>query len=115
MIFGVAAPASVDQPAFSRMFRKDSSPLAPAACASSAKSGASCVQATSTSGSRSASWNAPTSLRHSSLWMVTGTFDFSAAASAFASSGIVRLQLQSLMVLSWSATRQAFWSGTSVT
>jgi len=65
-IFGVAARPSADQPAVSRMLTKRSSPDAPAASRSSVNSGASCVQATSSSGSPSASRNSPASLRQSS-------------------------------------------------
>ena len=46
-----------------------------------------------------AAWNAPASLRQSSWCTVSGSPDLSAAASAFASSASVWLQLQTLSVL----------------
>src|SRR5436190_10709088 len=67
--------------------------------ASSAKSAASCLHATTRSGSASAAWNAPASLRHSSRCTVIACFDLSAPERLFASSGIVPLQEQSLSVL----------------
>src|SRR5262249_6991632 len=70
-----------------------------ACSASSPKSVASCVQATITSESLSAAWNAPASLRQS--WSCTASAAplFSALASALASSAMVRLQLQTFSVL----------------
>src|SRR5687768_11339929 len=70
-----------------------------AAEASSANSGASCVQATIRSGSESEAWNAPASLRQSSRCTVMGAPVFSDSARRFASSAIVPLQEQSLSVL----------------
>src|SRR5688572_9742044 len=68
-------------------------------CAISVNSAATWVQATVTSSPLpSAAWNAPMSLRHSS-WCTASGSDFNAAASAFASSGMVRLQLQTLSIL----------------
>src|SRR3954466_4013209 len=83
------------------MFTKFSTALESAACASCEKSGASCVQATRTSASPSAPWKLAASLRHSSVCTVLGVPDFTAVASAAASSGIVLLQLQSFRVLCW--------------
>src|SRR6267378_6305670 len=100
-IFGVACPPSADQPAASRMLTKRSSDFESAASASSPKSGASCVQPTSSDSSPSAAWNCPASLRHSSVWMGSGVPVFNADASACASSAMVLLQLQSLSVLSF--------------
>src|SRR2546430_11015796 len=102
-IFGVACLPSADQPAISRMLTKRSSALDPAASASSPKSGASCVQPTSSDSSPSAAWNRPASLRHSSVWMGSGAPVFSADARACASSATVLLQLHSLSVLSFIA------------
>src|SRR5687768_7248204 len=99
-IFGVACLPSADQPAVSRMLTKRSSAFDCAAAASSPKSAASCVQATSNSASPpSASWKLPACLRHNSVCSAIAAPDFSAAASAAASSCIVLLQLQSLSVL----------------
>src|SRR5258706_5528726 len=100
-IFGVAALPSADQPAASRMFTKRNSAVEPALCASSLKSGASWVQATSSSASPSEPCRRAASLRHSSVCTVSGASDFNAAASAAASSAIVLLQLQSFRVLCW--------------
>src|SRR5437773_10537986 len=100
-IFGVACLPSADQPAISRMLTKRSSALDPAASASSPKSGASCVQPTSSDSSPSAAWNRPASLRHSSVWMGSGAPVFSADARACASSAMVLLQLHSLSLLSF--------------
>src|SRR5437588_2597807 len=100
-IFGVACPPSADQPAASRMLTKRSSALDPAASASSPKSGASCVQPTSSVCSPSAAWNCPASFRHSSVCTWSALPDFNADPSAAASSEIVLLQLQSLSVLSF--------------
>src|SRR6185503_4704937 len=92
-IFGV--DFSADQPPSSRMFTNlmflgDSS----------LNSAASCVQATIRSSlAPAAAWNAPMSLRHSSWCTASGSPALSPAASAFASSGMVRLQLQTLSVL----------------
>ena len=103
-IFGVAAPPSADQPAVSRMLTNLSSLFAPALSFSSAKSGASCVQATMHSPPPAiAAPNSPTSRRQSSVWIVSGAPDCSAAASALASSAMVRLQLQTFSVFPSSA------------
>src|SRR6185503_137555 len=86
---------SADQPPSSRMFTNlmflgDSS----------LNSAASWVQATIRSSlAPAAAWNAPMSLRHSSWCTASGSPALSPAASAFASSGMVRLQLQTLSVL----------------
>src|ERR1051325_2710620 len=96
-ILGVAAPPSADQPACSRRFTNLILALEPSA--SSLNSGASWVHATTTSGSPSASRKAPACLRHSSVWILSGVADLSAAPSARASIGTVPLQLQSLSML----------------
>src|SRR5262245_58937007 len=98
-IFGIALPRSPDQPACSRTFTNCSFACEPAPAASSPKSGASCVQATITSLSPSAAWNAAESRRQSWSCTCSGAFSFSADASAAASSATVRLQLQTLSVL----------------
>src|SRR5258708_28775817 len=67
---------------------------APASRASSEKSGASCVQATTQASPLSDSWKLPTALRHSSVCICSGCLSLSAAASALASSAMVLLQLQ---------------------
>src|SRR6185503_4636629 len=92
-IFGV--DFSADQPASSRIFTNLTG-----FAAISEKSAASCVHATMTSSLLpSAAWNAPASLRQSWSCTLSGAPMPSAAASAFASSGTVRLQLQTLSVL----------------
>src|SRR6185503_10320113 len=98
-IFGMVLARSPDQPACSRTLTNCSFAWEPAPAASSPNSGASCVQATITSLSPSAAWNAPASRRQSWSWTCRGSFSFSAEASAFASSATVRLQLQTLSVL----------------
>src|SRR5882672_4839008 len=102
-ILGVALLPSADQPAASRMLTKRNSALAPALCATSLNSGASWVQATSSSASPSEPCSRAISLRHSSVCTVSGAADFNAAASAPASSAIVLLQLHSFSVLCWIA------------
>src|SRR5258708_14012329 len=75
---------------------------APASRASSEKSGASCVQATTQASPFSDSWKLPTSLRHSSVCIWSGCLSLSAAASALASSAMVLLQLQTFSA--WSSS-----------
>src|SRR5260221_1589403 len=96
-IFG-SAPSLV-QPACSRTLTNLRFARAPACSASSPNSAASCVQATITSESPSALWNAGASLRHSWSCTTSGVLDFKALASALASMPTVRLQLQTLSVL----------------
>src|SRR5258708_33671459 len=96
-IFG-SAPSLV-QPACSRTLTNLRFARAPACSASSPNSAASCVQATITSASPSALWNAGASLRHSWSCTTCGVPDFKALASALASMPTVRLQLQTLSVL----------------
>src|SRR6185436_61042 len=81
---------SADQPPSSRMLTNLT-----LFSVTSLNNAASCVQATITSSlAPTAAWNAPISLRHSSWCTASGSPALSPAASAFASSGMVRLQLQ---------------------
>src|SRR5438067_1614978 len=98
-IFGVASPLRALQPPSSRTLTNFRLALDRACSASSPKSAASCVHATITSGSVSAAWNAPASLRQSWSCTASASPAFSALASAFASTPMVRLQLQTLSVL----------------
>src|SRR6202008_2331488 len=98
-ILGVASAPRALQPPSSRTFTNLTLACARACSASSPKSVASCVQATITSGSVSAAWNAAASLRQSWSCTASAAPPFSAAASAFASTAMVRLQLQTLSVL----------------
>src|SRR5438105_5699942 len=98
-IFGVASPLRALQPPSSRTLTNFRLALDRACSASSPKSAAPCVHATITSGSVSAAWNAPASLRQSWSCTASASPAFSALASAFASTPMVRLQLQTLSVL----------------
>ncbi len=98
-IFGVAARASADHPPVSRMLTKRIVCVRPPSSATSPKSRASCVHATTTSPpDRSA--NAESSFWHS-IVLTAGVPDSSSArASAAASSAIVPLHEQRCSVLS---------------
>ncbi len=98
-IFGVAALASADQPPVSRMLTNRIVCVLPPSSATSPKSRASCVQATTTSPAASPA-NAASSFWHSIVRTSGVPARSSARASAAASSGIVPLHEQRWRCLS---------------